>query len=318
MDVSIIIVNWNSADYVRKCVASVLAHTQGLTYQIIVVDGASFDGCGAMLAREHPEVHFIQSQENVGFGRANNLGFQSARGRNILCLNPDTELTGNTIRVLMERLESLPGAGAVGCRVLNADGTLQTSCIQSFPTVLNQLLDSDFLRARFPRSRLWGTAAFLSSGNHPEVVEAVTGACVMLKREVVERVGGFSPEFFMYGEDLDLCFKVRKSGQLVYYVPETSLIHYGGSSTRKQQSSFSIVLMRHSVQQFLRMNRGVISASLYRLMLGGSSIVRLLLILPLLLAGDRVVRHGRGSMQKWMAILRWSLGLESWTRKYSR
>lgn len=312
MDVSVVIINWNSKEFLRTCLRSLESVSPSLSFEIIVIDNASHDGCGQMLAAEFPQVFFLQSEANLGFSRANNLAARQATGRALLFLNPDTELIEDSLSLLASHLDKLPAAGAVGCKLLNADRSLQRSCIQAFPSVLNQFLDSDFLRDRFPRSSLWGTAAFLSVGSQPEVVPAVSGACFMVKREVFDRVGGWTEAYFMYGEDLDLSYKIQKAGSHVYYVPKTSVVHYAGKSTEKAKSSFSYIVMRESVYRFLRLHRGWVSASGYRLAMAGTSTLRLLLIVPLLLAGDRLVKHGTGSLQKWLSILRWSLGLETW------
>ena len=225
-ELSIIIVNWNSAEFVRKCLASIYRNTTGLNFEIVVVDGASFDGCGEMLAKEFPQVHFVQSPKNVGFGGCNNLGFEKAAGEFVLLLNPDTELKGPAAAVLLHQLRATPGVGMVGARLLNSDGSLQTSCVQSLPTPLNQALDLEFLRKRFPNSRLWGISALWQSS--PAEVEAISGACMLLRCETFRRVGGFGSQYFMYGEDMDLCAKVRNAGLKIYYEPRAEVIHHGG------------------------------------------------------------------------------------------
>ncbi|HEY5814601.1 MAG TPA: glycosyltransferase family 2 protein, partial [Terrimicrobiaceae bacterium] len=207
MDLSIIFVNWNSKAFLQNCLKSVYQHCAEFSFEIIVVENATYDGCGDMLAAEFKNVTFVQSSTNLGFGGANNLGARLASGRNLLFLNPDTLLLDNSLRQLCTALDSLPNAGVVGCRLVSGNHAVQTSCIQSFPTVLNQVLDSDFLREAFPRSTLWGTEALLQT-NSPSMVEAISGACLMVKRKEFERVGGFTEEYFMYGEDLDLCFKI--------------------------------------------------------------------------------------------------------------
>ena len=308
MEVSIIIVNWNSKGYVRKCLTSVFKHIARIRFEVIVVDGASFDGCDQMLATEFPSVIFIQSATNIGFARANNLGARHATGRVLLFLNPDTELIEDSIQILLQRLDSLPRAGAVGCRLLNRDLTLQTSCVQSFPTVLNQMLDSEYLRERFPDSALWGIAPLHRNSSEPSEVEVISGACILMHRDCFERVGGFTESYFMYGEDLDLCFKLRRSGRSVFYVPETRVVHFGGASTTQAPSNFSNVMMRGSVFHFMRLNRGPLSALAYRVSMMSTALARLLLMGPMMLLGRRVVRHGTSSWRKWAAILRWSLG----------
>ena len=316
MDLSIIIVNWNSRDYLRKCLASVFAETRGIDFEVLVIDSASFDGCGEMLREHFPQVRFIQSEKNVGFARANNAAFAVSRGGCVLFLNPDTELVGPAVNTLYERLRSFPNAGAVGCRLLNTDRTVQTSCIQSIPTILNQLLDSEFLRARWPRSKLWGMAPLYEAPDGPREVEAISGACVMLKRETFERVGRFSEDYFMYAEDIDLSYKVRQVGCSNYYVPDAAVVHHGGSSAGKAPGNFSVVMMREAIWRFLRKTRGDLYGFVYRQVMCASALCRLLVLgvaAPLGFAGSS---GSSESSRKWRAILRWSLNREVCVRQY--
>jgi GT2 family glycosyltransferase len=314
MDLSIIIVNWNSKEFVRRCLHSLERFCPAASPEIIVVDGASYDGCDAMLRAEFPRVVFVQSPTNVGFGRANNLGARHATRSNLLLLNPDTEFIENALTPMLEQLARLPRPGAVGCRLLNADRSVQTSCVQSFPTVLNQLLDSDFLRALFPRSSLWGMTPLFAPGPEAVAAEAISGACVLVQRTWFEAVGGFTDSYFMYGEDLDLSFKLQRAGRINYHLPATKLVHLGGGSSRQAASNFSTVMMRQSVLQFIRQHRGAASAAAFRTSTAVAAVTRLLLIGPLLLFGRRVVRHGPDSWRKWTAILRWALGLDASVR----
>lgn len=308
-EISIIIVNWNSKDYVRQCLTSLFTHCRSVNFEVIVVDGASFDGCDEMLAREFPTVIFVQSPENVGFARANNLGAQHAAGQFLLLLNPDTLFLDDALKQLLDRLKSLSAAGAVGCRLLNADRTLQTSCVQAFPTVLNRALDSEYLRRRFPEWKLWGIAVFNKLNGGPAVVDAISGACILLPKAVFVSIGGFTEHYFMYGEDIDLCFKIKLSGRLVYFVPEAQLVHFGGGSTKQAASNFSTLTLLQSTNLFLRRNRGLSISITHRAVMSMTAFVRLLLIFPLMLVGDRFVRHGTNSLRKWFTVLRWSLGL---------
>jgi GT2 family glycosyltransferase len=276
--------------------------------EVIVVDGASFDGCDAMLATDFPAVVFIQSPDNVGFARANNLGVRHSQGEYLLFLNPDTLFVENTARSLLEMLEADDSVGAIGCRLLNRDHSVQTSCVQSYPTVVNQLLDSEWLRKKTPKSRLWGMAALFGTG--PSDVEVLSGACIMMPRRVYDRVGGFTEAYFMYGEDLDLCYKVRRAGFRVVYNPATSLVHFGGGSTARTVSTFSVVMMRSSIHRFLTLHRGRGAAARYRLAMLVSALGRMAVLWPLLLLGRQVVTNGTGSWQKWLAVLRWSLARE--------
>ena len=318
MDLSIIIINWNSADYVRKCVASIQRETRDLVYEIIVVDSASYDGCGEMLAREFPQALFIQCEKNIGFARANNLGFEQSRGDCVLFLNPDTEVVGPAINVLHQALVKLADAGMVGARLLNTDGTLQTSCIQTFPTILNQVLDAEILRRAFPRHPFWGMAPLFAADGKPVEVEVLCGACMMMRRPAFEKIARFSEDYFLYAEDLDLCCKVLRAGLKNYYVPDASIIHHGGGSSQQQTSTFSTVMMRESVYRFLTKFRGRWYGAGFKMSLGLSAFGRLLLLLVVfpfrLIRGEMAV--ARGSFQKWMAILKWSLGRQPGLAKF--
>ena len=309
MDLSIIIVNWNSKDYLRKCLASVLAETCNLTCEIIVIDSASFDGCDKLLRNEYPQVLFIQSLENLGFSRSNNMAFQSATGESVLFLNPDTEVVGSAINVLHSALKGLPNAGAVGGKLLNTDRTVQTSCIQAFPTIVNQLLDAESLRRRFPRSRLWGMSPLFDAGTKPREVEAISGACVMLPRALLQQIGVFSEDYFMYAEDIDLAYKISRSGYKCYYVPNATVVHHGGGSSQVAPSNFSNVMMRESIWLFFKKTRGRCYGLAYRTSMLVSAIVRmsgLLVLLPFLPA-LRKTSPQMASFRKWNAILSWSL-----------
>jgi GT2 family glycosyltransferase len=309
LDLSIIVINWNSAAFVHKCVNSIRQQAPNLTYEIIVLDNASFDGCDKLLKTDAPDVAYIQSDKNLGFAKANNHAFRASRGTSLLFLNPDTEIVGPAIGILHRTLQRLSTAGAVGARLLNADGSLQTSCIQAFPTILNQALDCGYLRKKWPGSVLWGTRPLLHDHGIAEEVEAISGACLMIKRDVFKRVGGFSENYFMYAEDMDLCYKIRKAGYKNYYVPEVKVIHFGGGSSKQVPSNFSIVLMRESIWRFLRSTRGDLYGMGYRFSMLFSALCRLVLLSFSLLVGRLCHRRqlSDAALRKWWAVLRWSL-----------
>ncbi len=312
MTVSILIVNWNSRHYVRQCLESIRSTCAAIAPQIIVVDAGSHDGCGAMLASDFPDAVFVQSDVNIGFGRANNLGFARARGEALLLLNPDTELRPGALDGLLDGLRGLPQAGILGPRILNSDGSLQTSCVRAFPTPLNQAMDSEWLRRRFPGWALWGTGRALRS-SQPVEVDALSGACMLLPSETFRRMGGFSPEFFMYGEDLDLCFNVRQLGLKRYYVPAAAVVHHGGKSSGQQFKKFPVVLMRAADHRLIAKWRGRGAARRYRAFMAFSALLRLLLLTPAAaLARGDTRRRRLDSLRKWWANLRWTLGREQW------
>ena len=319
MDLSILIVNWNSKDFLAEALDSVRATVQGIDYEVLVIDSGSFDGCAEMLVQSYPWVRFVQSASNLGFAKANNEAFRLSRGDVVLFLNPDTKVLGNAIEELMRALASRPDAGLVGPKLLNGDGSVQETCIRAFPTLVNQLLDSDFLRRRFPNSALWGKRALGTLDALPKRVEALSGASLMVSRKVFEQVGMFSTDYFMYSEDMDLCLKAARQGFNAYYVPAAVVVHYGGaSSAQSPTSSFSAVMRLESQWRFFRKMHSARYAAVYRMGMFVASLMRiaaLAMALPLRLFKPE--RRGLiYSLHKWTARLRWTVGAQTWMRNY--
>jgi hypothetical protein len=252
-------------------------------------------------------VEFVQSPKNLGFGRCNNLGAARATSDFLLFLNPDTEVTPGALQALLEVAEGNPDVGLVGARLLNTDGSLQTSCVQALPTPLNQALDSDFLRRLFPGSMLWGNAAAFASAA-PIQVAAVSGACMLIHRETFAKVGGFCPDYFMYAEDMHLCWDVSKLGKTVVYQPAAEIMHHGGGASAGDFSRFSCLEMRRALHHFIRCRQGVCAGHAYRLFMAISALMRLtLLYLALSLQnGDHRTRF-RNSLACWGTNLRWAI-----------
>ena len=320
-NLSIIIINWKSQAFVRDCLASICANIGSLTHEILIVDNASFDGCGEMVRSEFPHVLFIQSEYNLGFAAANNLAFARSSGRNILFLNPDTEIRGTAIQELVSALECLPDAGMVGARLLNSDGSLQTTCITAIPAILNQTLNSRYLRRTFPRWKIWGMRALFENVTTPVPVEAISGACMLARREVIQRVGGFRADYFMYAEDMDLCVAITQAGWKIYYVPDAAITHHaGGSSVFRKESNFSNIMLRQSVTHFFRLYRGPLYVMLYRASLAGVSMLRILALLIFFPVIVKRWSYSRAShvLKKWCVIFFWSLGITHGDTGYCR
>jgi len=317
-ELSIIIVNWNSLEFAKNCIASIETTTQDVDYEIIVVDNASPEGGCSEIRTRFPGVRVIALEQNIGFGAANNLGAEQASGRDLLFLNPDTLVLGDALGRMMAVLDAEEEVGAVGCRLLNGDRTLQMSCVQPFPTVLNQLLAFDWLKRSWPGLPLFGMKALYADGGRGlHEVDVVSGACMMVKKQVFEQVGGFHRKYFMYAEEVDLCYCIRKTGRKVQYVGDAQVVHFGGQSTKKKEDGFSDTLMRDSVFKFLRRSRGTPYAMLYRIMLFLSAMVRmavLFIIFPFSAIPNRFVRRDavKRAFKKWRNIARWSLALAGW------
>ena len=313
MKLSILIVNWNSKDYLRECLRSIRATCEHLAPQVVVVDGGSYDGSADMCAVEFPEIEFVQSTENIGFGRCNNLGFQSVAGDTLLLLNPDTELRPGAVDALAEALATRPDVGIAGALLLNADGSQQLASVHQLPTAWNAAIDCDWLRKRWWRKHL-GTE------NSPPVrVEAVSGACMLMKTATFRDLGGFDPRFFMYAEDMDLCFRVHQRGLQILHVPAARVLHHGGGSSQTQFSKFSSIMIREALRTYFAKNHGLAHAFLYRLLIIIAAIGRLSLLaasLPVNRLRGFTTQKSKNSLRKWWAVLGWGLGFENWSKNH--
>jgi len=233
-DLSIIIVNYNVKEFLLNLLKSLKDAVKDISTEVIVVDNASEDGSVDAVKKKFPKVKLIVNNKNIGFGAANNLGLEIAKGKYILFLNPDTIVKEDTFTNLIKFFENNPDAGMAGCKVLNPDGSLQLSCRRGFPGPWTTFTKLTGLSSLFPKSKLFAryNLTYLDE-NRTYEVDAISGAFMMISRKAYEKVGGFDKLFFMYGEDLDLCYRIQKAGYKVYYVHSTSVIHYKGESTKR-------------------------------------------------------------------------------------
>ena len=312
---SILIVNWHAARFLKPCLASIYAHVQGLAFEVIVIDNGSFDGSAALISSEFPDVRFVQSHTNLGFAQANNLAFSHARGEYILLLNPDTELMDDAVTAMLGYLTSVRQVGAVGCCLLNSDYTVQWKYVQAFPTLVNQLLAIESLQRAFPQWRMWGLRPVLDYDGTPSDVDVLAGSCLMLKRAVFEQIGLFDSQYYMYGDDVDLCYRLRKAGYSIRYLGSKKIVHHGGASAAfREETEFATVMQRESRLKFFRKTHGETYAQLYRASTGIAAVVRLSVILLMVPLSSLLVERHRlaAGARKWWSILRWALGMESW------
>jgi hypothetical protein len=309
VDLSIIIVNWNSIEHLKKCLMSIHNNVKEIGFEIIVIDNASYDGSEKMIRREFPNVVFIQSDMNVGFAKANNMGFRRSCGDNLLFLNPDTEILGESVNKMLIWLDSLSDGGAVGCKLVDSNLSLQTNSIQPFPTILNQLIDIEYLKLRTRGLKFWAISPLFSKDAKPQEIQAISGACLMVKRRVFEEIGRFSEEYFMYSEDIDLCYKIKLAGYKSYYIGEAAVIHYGGGSSKSQERDyFAAALMREAVFTFLKKTRGNTVAYGYKFTMLVSAAMRVMIIRALMMLFYNVALNG--ALKKWKRVFRWTVGLE--------
>ncbi len=244
MILSVVIVSYNVKTFLEQCLRSVLKAAEGIESEIFVVDNNSVDGTEAMLMAKFsclPNIHLIFNRENLGFSKANNQALRRCRGRYVLVLNPDTLVQEDTFRKMIAFMEQDPTIGAAGCKLLNADGSFQLSCRRSFPTPEVSFYKIIGLSTLFPQSRRFAryNLTYLPIDATYEV-DALMGAFMFIRREALEQVGLFDESFFMYGEDLDLCYRIKQAGWKIYYYHETQIIHYKGESTKKESFNYVI------------------------------------------------------------------------------
>ncbi len=265
MDLSIIIVNWNARDYLRKCLESVYINSDQLSLEVFVVDNGSVDNSVDMIKRDFPDVSLIENKSNHGFGAANNQALRRCAGEFALILNPDTEVCPGSLRKMVDFLRQNPRAGAVGAKLLNPDGSIQLTCARNFPTIVTEFFWLTTLFRRFPKNRLVGYY-LMSYWDHKDerAVDCLSGACVLVRRDILQKLDFFDEDYFMYGEDVDLCYRIKKSGWQIWYLPEAQLIHYGrGSSNRISETA--AIYDRKAIQLFFKKQHGALTAGFYRL-----------------------------------------------------
>jgi|SRR5579862_1536953 len=235
-DLLVVIANWNTRELLLACLNSVQASI-GISMKIVVVDNASTDGSAESVKGMFPDVEVISNQANLGFSRANNLAlvrFQDC-GRYSLLLNPDTLVEPDTFKSVICFMDQHPDAGIAGCKVVTPQGTLDWACKRGFLTPSLLFYKAVGLDKRFPKSRRFGRyhLTYLDE-NQIHEVDSVVGAFMMIRRECLQSVGLLDDSYFMYGEDIDFCFKTKQNGWKIFYVPTTTIIHYKGQSTQKR------------------------------------------------------------------------------------
>ncbi len=267
MDVSVIIVSWNVWGWLAPCLASVREGLGSLEGEIIVVDNASADGTPERVREAFPEVRLLCNPVNRGFPAANNQGMRAARGRYFLLLNPDTLVLDRAIESLVAFAEAHPEAGVVGPQLLNPDGTVQSSR-RRFPTLWTALFESTWWQPYAPRRILRHYYVLDRSDEEIQEVDWVTGAAMLVRREVVERVGPMDEGFFMYAEELDWCRRIRAAGWRVFYYPPAKIVHYGGRSSDQVPALQHLAFQRSKIRYFRKHHGPAAAAALRAFLIG--------------------------------------------------
>lgn len=225
----IIIISFNVRKLLKECLESIARETRRTRHEIWVIDNHSRDDSVRMLKESFPQVRLIENSENLGFTRANNQAIANCRCDLILLLNPDTVIQEGALDKMVRFMDENPNVGAAGCRVLNEDGTLQLACRRSIPTPKAAFYKLSGLSRLFPHSKVMAryNLTYLDPNTTHEV-DAVSGAFLLIRREVVDRIGMLDEDFWIFGEDIDWCIRTKKAGWKVMYYPDARILHYKG------------------------------------------------------------------------------------------
>ena len=301
---SISLVNTNNKKLLQACLESLYAQDHGMTFETILVDNVSTDGSVEMVRELYPQVEVMVNQTRKGFAANHNQAIKVSRGEYILVFNEDTIVRPGALKSMVDYLAAHEKAGAVGCRLENPDGTLQKSCYK-FPSPLQSVFENTMLTAAFPNSPIVGDYRGWAHDTVREV-DFVSGAAIMVRRKVIETTGLLDEGFFIYAEESDWCKRMRKDGWKVVFVPDGTIVHYGGQSSVEIKDRQFCEFTRNQVR-FIRKHHGLGGEMVYRgAMLFGSAARIPLWGLLTLVPGKR--EKAKRTLHLWYRILRWHLG----------
>jgi len=273
--VSAVIVVWNAKKYVIECLESLRQYCGEVCQEVIIVDNASTDGTPEMIAERFPEFSLIRNSENLGFAKANNIGIAECSGEYVCLVNSDVKFTSDCLSPMLKLLAENPGVGMVGPKMLGPNGKVGRSTLR-FPTVWNQFCRAVGLDVAFKKSRLFG-GYLMSDFDHQTTtpVEVLNGWFVLVRRSSLDRVGLLDPQFFMYGEDVDWCYRFHQAGEETIFFAEAEAIHFGGASSANAPLRFYLEQC-YANWQYWRKHRGWLSQIAFLCSLAIHHMVRLL------------------------------------------
>lgn len=256
VDLSIILVSYNTKTFIKEAIASVIATLDSISYEIIVVDNNSTDGSVDMMRTEFPSVKVVASKDNLGFGKANNRGVALSTGKYVLFLNPDTVTSPKSIKYIYDFMEAHPEAGAATCKLVMLNGEIDYATHRGFPTPWNSLAYFSGLTKLFPHVKIFsGYTQGWKDMNTVHEVDAIAGAFMFVRRTAGEEVKWWDEDYFFNGEDLDFCFNLREKGWKIFYVPDVSLLHYNGVSGGTKKGTQNITTADIKTKQFITKHR---------------------------------------------------------------
>ncbi len=263
MQLSIIIVNYNVKYFAEQCLYTVINASKNLEAEVIVIDNNSTDGSRDFFNGKFADVHFIWNGENVGFSKANNIALQQATGKYILFLNPDTLVPEDCFEKCISFFKSTKDIGALGIRMIDGTGKFLKESKRGFPTLLTSFFKLCGLAALFPKAKIFASyyAGHLSQ-NQNHTVDVLAGAFMMVDKKVINKTGGFDEDFFMYGEDIELSYRIQQADYKNYYFAESTIIHFKGESTKKASAKY-VEVFYGAMKLFVKKHYGKTRAGLY-------------------------------------------------------
>jgi GT2 family glycosyltransferase len=316
LDLSIVIVNWNTWVQIEGCLKSIYQNTSDIIHEVYVVDNASVDGSVEMVREKFPTVELIVNDRNVGFSHANNQAIERCAGKYVLLLNSDTLVVSNALQKMVECMESSSDIGAVGCKILRPDGSIYEYCARNFPSLTGVVLSFSYLPKLFPGSKLFQHyVPSYRDYDRDRDVECLVGAAMMIRHDCLDEVGLLDERIPMYFEDIDICYRVRKAGWRIRYLSSVTIIHLCESSSEKLTDRFlPLELQKAAYSLFFREHHGTTTTRLFTLINFFGAIFRILLSflfwLSALLLGSRngKVELYKEGVFKYLRVLKWSIG----------
>jgi GT2 family glycosyltransferase len=247
---TIVIINWNTKEHLMECLSSIHNGLGFPPFEVLVIDNGSKDGTSAEVHKKHPWVELLENEQNLGFAKAVNIALRRKKRRYVILLNPDTRVTERAIERLFSFMEAHPGVGVAGAQLLNPDGSKQNS-IANFPSLATELLNKNLLMGLFPKR-------FPGKGReYPEPIEvdSVIGACMMVRRDAIEQVGLLDEDYFLFLEETDWCYRMKRAGWKIYHVPQAEVYHLQGKSAEADKKRAKVEYFR-SRYHFFKKNRG--------------------------------------------------------------
>lgn len=264
-DLSILIVNWNVKDLLKDCLQSLYDNKNGLNIEIIVIDNNSSDGSNEMVEAYFPQVKLIKNPKNLGFSIGNNQAIKASRGEYLLLLNPDARVMPQALKIMIDFIKAHPEVGIVGPKILDSGDVIQLTCARNFPTLSRLFFDLTALSKRFPKSKIFGSYSIgYWDHNDEREVDSISGACMLIRKAMLDEIGLLDENFFMYAEDTDLCYRAKKANWEIWYLPKAQIIHYGGQSSQMDIGKMTIV-SQESMYKFFKKHYGIIHAVLFRI-----------------------------------------------------